>query len=365
MKIAILELYCGQSGKAGYYNSQEIGLAKAYARMGHKVYVVLPDRKAGKPDITPVAENITIVHVPARVIGVHSFYGLTCLKNWEIDLVHIDADNQIYAAHVMKYCQKHKIQFYNYVGTASSDTDSRIKKCLVNIMGKANIKMFRQTPTFAKTQAVRQALEQKGVKNAVVEPVGLDFEIIPIIKESKAELRDRLHLPAEKKLLLFVGRLEEYKKPMEAVQLLGETDGGHALIMIGDGSLRKQILQQIESLGLQGKVIYIPQIPNAEIHQYYKAADCFVNFNDKEIFGMSILEAIYQGCPVVARHAPGPDTIIRQGFTGYLCDNLEEMARCVKTLDIRISDGIKEQIKERFSWDKVAKDILSHMGGEA
>ena len=45
MRIAILELYCGKSGKSGYYNSQEIGLAKAYAGMGHNVFVVLPNNK--------------------------------------------------------------------------------------------------------------------------------------------------------------------------------------------------------------------------------------------------------------------------------------------------------------------------------
>ena len=42
MRIAILQLYCGQSGKSGFYNNQLLGLAKAYAKMGHKIFVVFP-----------------------------------------------------------------------------------------------------------------------------------------------------------------------------------------------------------------------------------------------------------------------------------------------------------------------------------
>lgn len=362
MRIAILELYYGQSGKTGYYNSQEIGLAKAYERMGHKVYIVLPGRGTDIPNTVPVTENITITRMPAKVIGVHSFYKLSCLKKWKIDLVHIDSDNQMYAAHVMKYCQKHRIVFYNYVGTINSDTDNLIKKRILDMMSRATIKMYRKTPTFVKTFGVQQALAQRGIKNVIVEPVGLDFDIIPIIKESKAGLRDKLRLPATKTLLLFVGRLEEYKKPMEAVRLLSVLDKKYVLIIIGDGNLRKQVLQQVDELGLQDRVIYISKIPNIDIHQYYKASNCFINFNEKEIFGMSILEAIYQGCPVVARRAPGPDMIIQKGITGYLCDSFEEMANSVKTLDIVISENEKAHIKERFSWDYVARDILNCLG---
>lgn len=361
MRIAILELYCGQSGKSGYYNNQEIGLAKAYENMGHSVYVVLPNTQIKHPDIVPLTDNIKIVNVPAKVIGVHSFYQLSCLKTWRIDLVHIDSDNQIYATHVMKYCLKNHIKFYNYVGAISSDSNKRIKNALSGFLSKANIRMYRKTHTFVKTNTVQQLLVQRGVKNAIVEPVGLDFEIIPPITESKEQLRKKLQLPMQQKLLLFVGRLEEYKRPIDAVLLLNIMNEKHTLVMVGDGTHKEQVMRKVDQFGLQKRFIYIKKLPNSKIHQYYKAADCFINFNEKEIFGMSILEAIYQGCPVVARHAPGPDTIIQQGLTGYLCDSLKEMKNRINGMDIIISENIKAQMKEKFSWNNTAKSILNQL----
>ena len=42
---------------------------------------------------------------------------------------------------------------------------------------------------------------------------------------------------------------------------------------------------------------------------------------------MSLLEAMYAGCPPVARHAPGPDLIIEPGTSGYLPIPLPSLLR--------------------------------------
>ena len=95
------------------------------------------------------------------------------------------------------------------------------------------------------------------------------------------------------------------------------------------------------------------------MYQYYAAADCYVNFNTHEIFGMSILEAMYQRCPVVARHAPGPDEIIESGRSGYLCDSEEEMAEIIaEGIPAEIGMQAKERILQKFTWESSAKKIL-------
>ena len=109
-------------------------------------------------------------------------------------------------------------------------------------------------------------------------------------------------------------------------------------------------LEKIQEDGLQEQVRYIEAIPNTEIHRYYSAADCFVNFNPQEIFGMSILEALYQECPVVAKHAPGPDSIVEDGVCGYLCDTLEEMCIGISKADHEIGIRGRDRIKTKFSW---------------
>ena len=68
--------------------------------------------------------------------------------------------------------------------------------------------------------------------------------------------------------------------------------------------------------------------------EIYSVADIFINTNDKEIYGMSILEAMYCGCPVVAKRAPGPEFIVDNGQTGYVIDNYNKQIWYEKINDI-------------------------------
>ncbi len=72
---------------------------------------------------------------------------------------------------------------------------------------------------------------------------------------------------------------------------------------------------------------------------------------------MSILEAMYQGCSVIARHAPGPDFIIEDNVSGFLVSGIDSMTKIIKS-DVKLNqEEIKKRIKEHFVWDATA-DIM-------
>lgn len=79
MNWAILELYCGESGKLGYYNSQELGLARALASKNVNVTIVYPDKKEKVQQQVETEEQICVLKVPYKTIGVHAFYNLDFL----------------------------------------------------------------------------------------------------------------------------------------------------------------------------------------------------------------------------------------------------------------------------------------------
>lgn len=357
-RIAILDLYYGKSGKLGFYNSQAVGLGKAYSEIGYEVFIVRPEKERTEIYEQELERKITLLSVPAKVLGVHSFYNLDFLQQYKIDLVHLNSDNQAYAPSVINYCKKHYIPQYNYVGTLYSDSENKIKQFLMNFFSIRNIRYYKKSKTFVKTEYVLQMMKNKGIRNVKVVPVGLDFDVIPEIKASKEECRRILGLPLDKKILLYVGRLSEYKKPLDALTMLSNLSEEYELIVIGTGELKDLFFQKAEEEKLLSRIQYIESIPNVEIHKYYKAADCFVNFNHQEIFGMSILEALYQQCPVVAKHAPGPDTILSEGETGFLCTTIEEM--CARILEINPGMGLegKTRVEERFSWEAASKAFL-------
>lgn len=127
-------------------------------------------------------------------------------------------------------------------------------------------------------------------------------------------------------------------------------------IMIGNGEKSDFIDKKIDELKLTRRILRIKGIPNREIHKYYKMADYFVNFNDHEIFGMSILEAMYQGCNVIAFHAPGPNTIIDEN-SGFLTNSLEDMLRIINARLKKEEGKPRDRIVKNFTWDVSAKII--------
>jgi 1,2-diacylglycerol 3-alpha-glucosyltransferase len=203
---------------------------------------------------------------------------------------------------------------------------------------------------------MKQQLMGKGVKNIVVAPVGLDLSVIPSIAESKEELRSQLQIPLDKTVICCVSRLDPSKQPLDFFELTPLLDPTYYYVFIGDGIQKNEFKKRIETFHLNENLRYIDKIANGEIHKYFRLCDYLVNFNDNEIFGMSILEAMYQGCTVVAKKAPGPDYIIEDGISGYLVGTIEQMADTIKTKRMTKEKAI-ERVMKHFTWDTTASIV--------
>ncbi|WP_415337208.1 glycosyltransferase family 4 protein [Clostridium perfringens] len=210
----------------------------------------------------------------------------------------------------------------------------------------------------------RKKLQKKGCTKTRVIPVGLDLDSIPPIEFIDYEFIEKLE--ANKyKILLFVGRLEEYKKPMEFIELMNfinKNSNEYKAILIGNGSLKNKVYEKIKEYSLENSISIIEKVENNQIHKYYKVSSAFINMNDKEIFGMSILEAMYQGCPVVAHNAPGPNDIISSGKSGIIVDNYDKEkwldAIKIATTNDEFRVNAKKRIINELNWDSIATKFL-------
>lgn len=360
-RFGILRLYGGASGQAGYYNLQEMGLARALVKRGYEVVIFLL-QKGGRISEERLEEHMTMVHLPARIIGNQSCFPLSLLDHYPVEILQIQSDNQIFAPSVMKYCRGRGIKFYNYIGVVESHSVSKWKRSLMNLLFRRNLKYLKQSAVFAKTDAVREQLDSLGVPNVIVAPVGLDTEVIPVIPQDKNDLREKLQLPIQKKLLIFVGRLEEYKKPLHMIALMEQLPEEYDLILIGKGSQKEKVFDKIRSGHLEKRIHYLEAVPNKEIHQYLKAADYFINLNEKEIFGMGILEAMYQGCVVIAIKAPGPCMMIEDGKSGFLVEEIGEIPEKLKQGSQIMGEYAAAKVRKSYTWDETCSRILQQIG---
>ena len=97
MRFAITVLYCGASGQKGFYNSQELGLARAMKLLGYEPVVFYPDKDLKQPQEETTSDGIPVVRVPAKSLGVHGWYDWNILLKYGVKAVQIGSDNQLFA----------------------------------------------------------------------------------------------------------------------------------------------------------------------------------------------------------------------------------------------------------------------------
>lgn len=358
--IAIPQLYCGASGQKGAYNRQEVGLARAFAALGCRGIVLYPAPGASAIEVEEPEPNVKIYYVPARALGVHAFFSTwQPLLEERVDAVHAMGDNSLGVPGLYRFCRRHGIRFYSQLGAVKSASGRAAVRFAMDLLNRRNLAIYKKTPTYAKTPAVAAELAALGVPCAGVMPVGLDTAIIPNLPDSRAEARAALGLEPDARYIVYVGRIDSYKRPLDLVPLLQALPGWRAVI-IGQGALADELDRRLAGQ-VPGRAVRIPKLPNLQVHAYFHACDVFVNLNDQEIFGMSLLEAMYAGCPPVARHAPGPDLIIEDGVSGLLADSIEALADAVRRAgaDPAMGRAAQKRINEHFLWQNSAETALA------
>jgi len=118
------------------------------------------------------------------------------------------------------------------------------------------------------------------------------------------------------KYILNVGTIEERKNLKLAVQALKEVSEEYKLVIIGKQTAYfKTVEREIEKLGLKNRIVFLKNIPFADLPGIYQMASVFVYPSFYEGFGIPIIEALYSGVPVVAatgsclEEAGGPDSL--------------------------------------------------------
>ncbi len=360
MKIGLLVTSVSNFGEKGFYNAQEIGLAKALSKYFDKVKIfkaVSADKKFAEEAVAG-NENIVLYTIPSKNFGINGIIDTSVLDT-SLDALVYFSDTQFALPTVFKWTKKHNVKFLPYIGVTESHSTSRLKKIIVDFMFNRNIKVYKKCRCFAKTPYVKNTLQQLGINQVEVAPVGLDLELLKadFADSDVAVLKKKYGYNADDNVLLFVGRLIKEKDPLRMLEIykkVAKTDKSFKLLMVGTGELEQAVRDAVISFDLCDNVKVIDKIPNSDIWELYRIAHAFVNLNQQEIFGMAILEAMYYGCKVVACKAPGPDYIINNGENGCIAITDDEIVDAVVNTHIDPQKS-KQRILSAFTWANAAK----------
>ncbi len=170
----------------------------------------------------------------------------------------------------------------------------------------------------------------------------------------------------DKKVILFVGRLEKEKNLSFFLKsfknILKEVPMSHFLI-VGEGSLRKHLLEIIKKEGLHNRVELLGEVSHEDLASYYRLAKVLILPSRHESFGKVILEAAMQKTPTLASKTTGATSIIFDKKLLFDIDNQNECYRKMTVLlvneELRVALGNKlfEEIKNNYSWFKSVESV--------
>jgi 1,2-diacylglycerol 3-alpha-glucosyltransferase len=362
LKLGIISLNTEHQDLSKYYNSQAEGMAKALAHKGHEVtvYHLIPDLAQQEEHIRH--DNIDSIYLKCHHVGKHAIPDYNKLdKNKKCYIT--ASDNYKALGSFLKWCKSNNILCMPYIGVAYSNNVKAWKRIMVDLLCN-NVKYYRKIPTIVKSPQLKKYLDAKGAKQVYVVPVGLDETILKTDYKQYdiIALKAKWKFKPSDKILLYVGRMRAEKHPVECVELfkkIHEIDTNYHFLMVGHGELSSDVESKIDELELRECATVIKQISNDTMWELYRISDCYINYCATEIFGMAILEAMYYETPVVALKAPGPEYIIENGISGYICENEDELEeRILITNKNEIITNARQRILDKFVWDKSSEEIL-------
>jgi glycosyltransferase involved in cell wall biosynthesis len=207
-----------------------------------------------------------------------------------------------------------------------------------------------------------------------VVPNGIDPTPLQPV-EGRAALRQRLGIPADAPVGLFLGALN----PIKGVDVLLDAwarvaaalPGAH-LLVLGDGPYRSQYEAQARSLGIAPLVRFTGFVHTGK-GDFYAAADLLALPSRSEAFPIVILESGVAGLPVVASDLPPLRAMVEPGVSGILVPPEDPAALAAALVALLRDRKLRAQLgaanrarSEGLTWDRVAArtaDLLREAAG--
>ena len=171
---------------------------------------------------------------------------------------------------------------------------------------------------------------------------GVDLKKIPFGKKPKD-------------FLVFVGRIHPDKGVKEAIEVAKRAKkkilifGSHA----ENDYWKKEIKPKIDGK----KVIYKGYLPEKKYYQFLREALAFVfPLQWQEAFGLSVIEAMAAGTPVITFKRSSMPEIIEDRKTGFLTETIEEMVERIEEVKEIKREDCRNWVKENFTIEKMVEN---------
>ncbi len=299
----------------------ELGLA--LARKGHQVHFITYSYPV-RLDFLEMNIHFHEVHVEEYPLFHYQPYELALsskmayvVKTYNIDILHVHyAIPHAYAGYMAKQMLKRE----------------GIEVPMITTLHGTDITLVGNHPTYK--EAVTFSINESDVVTSVSESlkrdtlrlfnVDKDIKVIPnFIGLQKTErvspCKRSVMASADELIVTHISNFRKVKRVDDVVRVFYDIQQQlpAKLIMVGDGPEREIADQLCKDLGIKKKVLFLGN--TSDIDRILCFTDLFLLPSESESFGLSALEAMAAGVPVVSSNAGGLSEVNEEGVSGYLC----------------------------------------------
>ncbi len=287
--------------------------------------------------------------------------------NWKPDIIHTQSEFSTYTF-AKKIAKKLNVPMVHTYHTFYEDYTHYI--LIPKIVAKPLVALWLRklmTPVsdiIVPTNKIKVALDGYNIKQPLhIIPTGIDLNFPTLTDKEKLSIKEALNISDDKKIFISLGRVAKEKGIEEILQYLSQMNSDKwILIIAGDGPNKKNLERLVNQLNLEDKVRFIGMIARDKIYKYYQLADIFVSASTSETQGLTYIEALANGKPLLCRYDTCLDNVLIPEKTGYFFNNFEEFSEYAEKLvkENLNSENMKKDIKlvaDNYSKEKFAEQV--------
>jgi 1,2-diacylglycerol 3-alpha-glucosyltransferase len=347
-------------------------LQESLNKLGHEVYVFTTT----DPQASGHEENIyRVPSVPAiskKRLGICLGSGLMeTIKNLKLDAIHTHTEFSlgllgrkaarrygialIHTMHTIYEDYTHYISQSERLRPITKEAVRRLCASFCNSAGRVIV------PTL-KVEALLQSYVVYRDISIISTGINLEKFSDRMVEQSRLRaLRGEMGIAENDKVIISIGRLSREKKIDEVLYGLKDYLPLHSnvrFLIVGGGPARIELEKTAAELGIRNQVIFAGERPWDEIANFYHLGDVFVSASQSETQGLTYIEALASGVPVVAKADKCLQDVLYNGINGYVFDDAQGMASALDHV-LYNSDTARLRLQSQLSTGKFAADSFA------
>ncbi len=348
----------------GVANSTNI-LYKQLKNHGHQVYVVCTRAGAGwaewneDHDILRLA-GVTSKHLYGYAVT-QPFHvnALNEIRSLNLDVIHVQTEfgvgifarmcaRQLGIPLVSTYHTSYE-DYTHYLNLLKSDRlDHRMKRAVAwfsRMMSDSSVEVI------APSQKTKELLDCYHVRTKIhIVPTGLELDVFSPQNQDPERtkmIRREFGVGPDERLVIYVGRIAEEKAldiVIEGFEKAEAKNSSIRLLVVGGGPDLDRLKEIVSEKGIRNVMFAGPK-PADEVADYYRSADFFVSASLSETQGMTFVEAMASGLPMMARRDVVLEELLIDGKTGWYFTDSDDL--CAKILELeQLDEAVLQNMKD-------------------